>query len=239
MTSKKVETLPGTYIVEKILNKRTKKGKAEYFVKWEGYSDNDNTWEPISHLLNVKYLITDFEESLKSRKSVKIESAGPSLLLNKKRKTVSSGESANDTNISSQPQSKEANCTDNKKSTLDLDSKNHPIQYGKQSLLLSEENENVESQIKSNLCTEEKEFKDQPSSQNDEAIQGNLDIDKPIRVLDVTLIDEDMKVFNCLVEFDTNSEGIKPANSWVFSDVLRLKSPIIFLDYLLSKVLFK
>ena len=39
------------YEVESIVNKRLRKGKAEYLVKWKGWEDpDDNTWEPIAHL---------------------------------------------------------------------------------------------------------------------------------------------------------------------------------------------
>lgn len=40
--------------VERILNKRvTSKGETEYLIKWLGYSDHYNTWEPKE---NAKYV---------------------------------------------------------------------------------------------------------------------------------------------------------------------------------------
>mmetsp|Transcript_13805 Transcript_13805/g.29913 ORF Transcript_13805/g.29913 Transcript_13805/m.29913 type:complete len:84 (-) Transcript_13805:304-555(-) len=35
------------YKVERILNLRFDKGVRQYLVKWEGYADKDNTWEPM------------------------------------------------------------------------------------------------------------------------------------------------------------------------------------------------
>ena len=51
----------GVYEVEKVLEKRFRKGRAEYFVKWKNY--DETTWEPLKNLSNVKDLIDKFEKS--------------------------------------------------------------------------------------------------------------------------------------------------------------------------------
>jgi chromobox protein 1 len=56
------------YEVEAIRAVRTVKGKKEYFVKWEGYPESQNTWEPYSHLKSVKDMVREFEENLKRDK---------------------------------------------------------------------------------------------------------------------------------------------------------------------------
>jgi len=48
------------YSVEKILDKRTKGGKVEYLIKWEGYPDSENTWEPQDNL-DCPEIISAFE----------------------------------------------------------------------------------------------------------------------------------------------------------------------------------
>lgn len=50
------------YEVEKILDKRIRRGKVEYLVKWKHYSDHYNTWEPQSVLLeDIPELIEVFD----------------------------------------------------------------------------------------------------------------------------------------------------------------------------------
>lgn len=63
------------FVTEKVLDKRTTQtGVVEYFVKWEGFESEDNTWEPIEYL-NCPDLIEAFEKKLKqnSKKSDKSE----------------------------------------------------------------------------------------------------------------------------------------------------------------------
>ena len=51
------------YQVEEILDKRiNKKGKPEYKIKWEGYSIDESSWEPLSNLKNVIYMIDEFNK---------------------------------------------------------------------------------------------------------------------------------------------------------------------------------
>ena len=48
------------YKVEEILDLRLKHGKLEYLVKWSGYTDNYNTWEPEANCANSPEIISDF-----------------------------------------------------------------------------------------------------------------------------------------------------------------------------------
>nr|XP_022905013.1 chromobox protein homolog 3-like [Onthophagus taurus] len=66
------------YTVEKIIDKRVNaNGTVEYLLKWIGYDDKDNTWEPVNHL-DCPGLIEAFEterakqdkERVKKRKSM-------------------------------------------------------------------------------------------------------------------------------------------------------------------------
>jgi len=40
-------------MAEKIIADRLVSGKREYLVKWQGYADEHNTWEPLESLANL------------------------------------------------------------------------------------------------------------------------------------------------------------------------------------------
>ena len=48
--------------VEKILNKRTVRGKKKFLVRWKGYIAGEDTWENRENLKNTKELVEEFEK---------------------------------------------------------------------------------------------------------------------------------------------------------------------------------
>ena len=59
----------GEYVVREIVDERKKKGRKEYKVLWEGYPDDDFTWEGMKNLKNAKGALQDYLESKRSPKS--------------------------------------------------------------------------------------------------------------------------------------------------------------------------
>ncbi|KAJ1411730.1 Chromo-like domain superfamily [Sesbania bispinosa] len=58
----------GFYEIETIRPKRVRKGEVQYLIKWRGWPETANTWEPLQNLHSVPDLIHAFEDSLKSGK---------------------------------------------------------------------------------------------------------------------------------------------------------------------------
>jgi len=48
--------------VEKIINKRTVRGKEKFLVRWKGYTAEEDTWENRENLENAKELVEEFEK---------------------------------------------------------------------------------------------------------------------------------------------------------------------------------
>jgi len=61
------------FMVERILDRKFDEAKNIYFylIKWQGYSDQDNTWEPEENLADCPELLADFEKRLQAYNQLK------------------------------------------------------------------------------------------------------------------------------------------------------------------------
>lgn len=85
------------YVVEKIVDKRKVRGKVQYLLKWRGYDESQNTWEPYENL-DCEDLVKAFEaeKAAEKAKSDGASTSGstsqgrPKTKTTQKRKTLSS-----------------------------------------------------------------------------------------------------------------------------------------------------
>nr|GLL25325.1 chromo domain-containing protein LHP1 [Ipomoea trifida] len=75
----------GFYLVEAVRKKRVQQGEPQYLIKWVGYPEKSNTWEPMENLASITDMIDDFEESLAKKKQQKKPLPSPSPVVIKKK----------------------------------------------------------------------------------------------------------------------------------------------------------
>ncbi|KAF8052282.1 hypothetical protein N665_1576s0003 [Sinapis alba] len=81
----------GYFEIEAIRRKRVRKGKVQYLIKWRGWPETANTWEPLENLQSIADVIDSFEGSLRPGKpgrKKKRKYAGPYSQLKKKQQRL-------------------------------------------------------------------------------------------------------------------------------------------------------
>ncbi|KAI3697321.1 hypothetical protein L6452_30261 [Arctium lappa] len=85
----------GFYEIEAVRRKRIRKGETQYLIKWRGWPEAANTWEPVENLMSCSDFIDAFEESTRSgkqrsnRKRKRKHSVAPTPQSKKKQKQQS------------------------------------------------------------------------------------------------------------------------------------------------------
>lgn len=140
------KTLPGLYIVERILQDRiNSNGEKEYLIKWEGYSYRQNTWEPYENLKNVRDIIDKYEKNRKNQNK-KTKKHKNTNILGKKRKKIKNKKDENNNN------EKNMIKNDKKQNEYEKDiKKNIKHSYPKFSCQLTDLSTNLTSPLKTNI----------------------------------------------------------------------------------------
>mmetsp|Transcript_846 Transcript_846/g.1400 ORF Transcript_846/g.1400 Transcript_846/m.1400 type:complete len:465 (+) Transcript_846:47-1441(+) len=68
-----------TFEVEEVVGKRGRGPSLEYLVKWVGYNESQNTWEPSDHLTSCNDVIEAFEAARKPKKPAEAPKAAKAL----------------------------------------------------------------------------------------------------------------------------------------------------------------
>lgn len=79
----------GFYEIEAVRRRRIRKGETQYLIKWHGWPESANTWEPVENLMACSDFIEAFEERSRSRSNRKRKrkiSTGPTPQPNNKQK---------------------------------------------------------------------------------------------------------------------------------------------------------
>ena len=105
------------YIVERVVDKRVKaKGKIEYLLKWKGFDDADNTWEPADNLECVE-LIEEFEKKAKAGG----KDAKNAVARSTKKRTATSSSKHEDNSAANVAQNSDADLKDEDESGAKVD----------------------------------------------------------------------------------------------------------------------
>ena len=57
------------YVVKEILDSKIIRGKLKYFVDWEGYRQDERSWEPVEYVENAADKVAEFHHRYPNRPS--------------------------------------------------------------------------------------------------------------------------------------------------------------------------
>lgn len=228
------------YIVEKILEKKKYKNVWKYKVKWEGYSYDETTWEPIENLEKCKHMVEEFEEQLEAKAK-------------SKAKNKEKNEKRDKSETKSVKESKEKSKKLTKKRKRDEENENEDKFDNEEAIQdqVDEERKDID-----NINEEDKLNQQSPSSQmskdfsqiesmivegtdiQEELLQGNLEEHQPIKIETATILNDCPVELNCLISWHKSDDGKVPKSTWISSNIIRRVNPNLLLQYYETKLRF-
>ena len=214
-------------------------GEEFFKVKWKNYPYSQCTWEPRSHLTHCESKLKRFEGFFEGVSKVIGESDQGNIEFRR----------ALDSNIirkfAETPYKKERKNKSSKKKTPSKS------KIKKASIFSNEKQKSKKKthlDISSNISTElnsSENFgetcpvKTLPNLKLELPEDGCLDYDTPARVIDVRFKENGGHQINCVVEWNTRSDGFKPKNSKVSTSDFKIKYGWLLVDFYESRITFK
>ena len=236
------DDLSQKYNVDEILDKKKENG-IKYLIKWEGYREEEASWEPIENLFGILEMIEEFEQNHTKKSSDTDYSPG-----NKK----SEKQTANQKNfynkclqqnkpILTETYRTVINNIDNKSKQLNTQtnlSKSNMSSNLNGSILTDISNRKDSNQADLNINNINKSEPITNINHIEQAtasilINQNPNGDTPIKIINSKLINNEI---SCFIEWKVRANGVIPENSYVNIDYMRDYYNMLLLDYLESKI---
>lgn len=209
------------YLVERIIAKKKSGDSVKYLVKWVGFPLEQSTWEPIEHLENVKLLLEDFENSQKENLNLDYNP-------NKKKYKKENDEmSESDESISDDSDKDE-------KSEHSFSSNSNGL--SEKSINKSNSRKRLKNNGRKMVLKSKPQRNDSENETDESKMTVDLEVDEPLKVID-SKMDTKKKII-CFVEWKVRSDGMKPDNSYISTDLLKEKYPKFLIDYYESRIKF-
>lgn len=205
------------YQIERIVDKKVDKGRSFYKVKWEGFPMSQCTWEPSSHFAKAKEYIEDYEariHNIANSKNLK-ESIKPE----KKDSQNMTSSKINDDNSETIENQKDCKNKIAKKPNATFKT-------------IKKKQINKKKEQKTSLLETKSDDDIVISIQEERKISNS-----PLKIVKASQINKDSIVY--VVEWKDDPTGVKPSNSELSSEILRVKYPSLLIQYLESKIRYK
>ena len=230
----------GYYIIEKILDKKVRSSVKYYLVKWQGFEDRHNTWEPLKNLRNVAGMVKEFDVIYEKQKDK------PVMLKDNNKRTSSNAKlSASDDSHAKYSKIMKVEEESKPKLKKAKTNTNHPNMSTKVSSPLPSDTNKSKSD--SHMLNGESSLKSQIERFNKRLIKpliyfvdANTNIntttagkDMIDKILDVFLKEKQLSFY---IQWKCNFANERPANSILSLKEMKEKYASQLLDYLLDKV---